>query len=387
MQFESVKSAAIRLGCTERAIQKWAKEGKIPYAYKDGRDWKIPIKSLGPVESNENTPHYHNEPFPIIHSYEPGKVLDYINSITNEEDRDMALCEYYYVTGNMKECTVIAEPYLDSKKPILRSSAAVFVIFANLCRGHVVKTNYAASIITESLEKNLNSPDDFVRAVNVFNSLIVATQLHLPLKRIPKMDNFMKYLDEGLKLFACYLTAYSAYLENDYSRALGIIETALNISRNEYPVSLIYLYIMKSILLINLMRTNDALAAIEAAWSYAEPDGMYMPFVEHYNLLQGLVEKHFKKNHTEAYNTIINTAKQYNHSWYEVYNKQNEASIAQNLTHTEFTVAMLYSRNWRAKEIAAHMELSERTITNYIAVIYDKLHINSRKELEKFMLK
>lgn len=73
--------------------------------------------------------------------------------------------------------------------------------------------------------------------------------------------------------------------------------------------------------------------------------------------------------------------------WYKVYNDRNEGILAQNLTHTEFTIAMLYSRNWRAKEIAAHMELSERTIMNYIAVIYGKLHINSKKELEKFMLK
>jgi len=385
LQFESVKSAAERLGCTTRAIQKWAKEGKIPYAYKDGRDWKIPVKSLGPVD--DETPLYHNEPFPLIHNYIPGKALEYINSITNEDDRNMALCEYYYFTGDMKASTIIAEPYLDSKKPILASSAAVFVIFANLCRGHVVKTHYAASVIGETLENNINSSDDFVRAVNVFNSLIVVTQLHLPLKKIPKMDDYMKYLDEGLKLFACYLTAYSAYLEKDYLRALGIVETALNISRNEYPVALIYLYIIKSIVLMNLMRTSEALDCVEKAWAYAEPDGMYIPFVEHYNLLQGLVEKHFKKAHSKAYNKIITAAKQYNHSWYEVYNKQNEASIAQNLTHTEFTIAMLYSRNWRAKEIAAHMELSERTITNYIAVIYDKLHINSRKELERFMLK
>ena len=56
------------------------------------------------------------------------------------------------------------------------------------------------------------------------------------------------------------------------------------------------------------------------------------------------------------------------------------------LTPTEFTIAMLYSRNWRAKEIAAHMHISERTVTNYIQVIYEKLNINGRKELEKYVM-
>ena len=41
----------------------------------------------------------------------------------------------------------------------------------------------------------------------------------------------------------------------------------------------------------------------------------------------------------------------------------------------------------RKKEIASHLHLSERTVTNYISYIYDKLHINSKKELEKYMFK
>ena len=48
---------------------------------------------------------------------------------------------------------------------------------------------------------------------------------------------------------------------------------------------------------------------------------------------------------------------------------------------------MLYNRGWRMKEIATHLELSERTVKNYMQVVYEKLGINNKRELEKFMLK
>ena len=83
----------------------------------------------------------------------------------------------------------------------------------------------------------------------------------------------------------------------------------------------------------------------------------------------------------------MEASKQYNSSWFEIYNQNVDTPVADNLTNIEFTIAMLYSRNWRVKEIASHLHLSERTVTNYISYIYDKLHINSKKELEKYMFK
>lgn len=388
MTFESAKKAAERLGCTERAVQKWAKEGKIPYAYKDGRDWKIPENATVPTHNTKARAVYNNEPYPIIHTYTSGKILDYLESIENEDDKAMAYCEYYYFTGQFKESTIAAEPYLDSHNPILKMTAAVFCLFANLSRGIMHKSGHAGGILKEEMVRCFGENEaDFVKAVAVFSTSIVNMQLHLPHENIPLMRDYMKYLDGGIRSFACYLMAYKAYLDKDYSRSLGIVETALSMSVVQYPIPMIYLYIISAMDYMNLMQPEKAKEYIEKAWELAAPDGLIIPFVEHYNLLQGLIEKHFKKNHPQDYNKIIAAAKQYNLSWHEVYNESNSQAVASNLTHIEFTVAMLYSRNWRVKEIAAHMELSERTITNYITVIYDKLGINGKKELEKYMLK
>lgn len=388
MDFESATKAAARLECTVRAVQKWAKEGKIPFAYKDGRDWKIPVNAVKPCDSEKETEFFTNEPYPIIHTYTTGKVMEYINSITDKDDYNMALCQYYYFKGELKESSIIAESYLDSKNPILCTTAAVFCIFANLCRGHLNKTRFAMEILEKEYAKNTKADtSNELKAMSVLSDQIIKMQLHLPIGHIQYIHKHMKYLDEGLKLFSCYLAAYKAYLSKDYSRSLGIVQTAINFSCNEYPIVSVYLYIIAAMNLINLMDKEQAKHCIERAWELASPDGFIMPFVEHYNLLQGLIEKHFKKQHPEDYAKIISFAKQYNTSWFEVYNQKNETPVASNLTHTEFTIAMLYSRNWKVKEIAEHMELSERTIMNYITFIYDKLQINGKKELEKFMLK
>ncbi len=387
MTFESAQNAAARLGVTIRAVQKWAKEGRIPYAYKEGQDWKIPVSAERPDAERFAEERYH-EPMPIVHVFPPGKAREYVESIEDPHDRAMALCEYHYMRGEFKECTVIAEPYMDSENPVLRSTSALFCMFSNLCRGHMVKTHYAASVIRKALEEVMsgNYPKE-TSASCLLCAKFLKVQLHLPLDDLKKMELQMRYLDEGVRLMACYLLAHIAYLEKDYERALGIAETALAFASEDILVPQIYLSIVAAMALMNLMRVNDAREALRYAWRAAERDGFFVPFVEHYSLLQGMVEKEFKNDYPQELEKIRQVAKEFNESWYKVYNEKSNYKVAENLTSTEFTVAMLYSRNWRAKEIAAHMELSERTIMNYITLIYDKLQINSKKELCGFMLR
>ncbi len=388
MTFETADKAAARLGVSVRAIQKWAKEGKIPYSHKVGRDWMIPISASRPGGQGGAFEEKCNAVFPLMHSFTSGNIMDQINLVADEDQRKMSLCEYYYMTGQLKECTITVEPYLDSPNRALRSMAALYCAFSNLCRGHLTKTSYSSDVMKSSLDNSMgdNTPPK-VRAFCVMSSLSAKLQLHLPLENVPRMRGYLKYLDGGTRLFGCYLVAYDEYMQKNYAKALGIVDTALNLERECYVLPTIYLYLLSAIAHINLLETDKAKKCIESAWELAYPNDFIMPFVEHYNLFQGLLEGNFKKDHLDFYNKIIFLSKQYNSSWYEVYNKKSERAVATNLTNVEFTIAMLYSRNWRVKEIAAHMNLSERTITNYISYIYDKLQINSKKDLEKYMLR
>ena len=53
MAFQTAKEAADRLGVTIRAVQKWAKEGKLDGAKKVGRDWMIPEEAISALLPQE----------------------------------------------------------------------------------------------------------------------------------------------------------------------------------------------------------------------------------------------------------------------------------------------------------------------------------------------
>lgn len=380
MNYQTAAALAQKMGVTVRTIQKWAKEGKFPGAYKAGRDWLIPEEM--PSAVMEGTP------FPLFtYSYTPGTLYEYCCDIPDEDERNIALSEYYYFTGDLKQSTITAEPYLDAEDDFHRISAALFCAFSNLCREHVHMTDFAAGIVREELDKLLaQSATPQEQANTVLAAMIIKMQLHFTVDNVPEIEPFLKYLPDGHREIACYLVAYKAYMEKDYKRSIGIAETALYCATKKMPLVEIYLHIISAMDYMNLLDTQRAKDHLAKAWALAIADKVTMPFVEHYSLLQGLLEQTIKNQKPELYQRILGIVKRYNTGWYTVYKQRNPKSIADNLTPVEFTVAMLYSRNWRAKEIAAHMCLSERTITNHIQVIYEKLQINGRKALEQYML-
>ncbi len=388
MNFETAEETAKRLGVTVRAVQKWAKEGKIPSAEKKSGVWMIPASFSYAADVTVPEEYLYKEPMPIINSFEDGEPLaEFVGSFEDEDVKNIALLEYYYFTGDFEKCSAQAELYLTSKYRILRSTAALFCMFSNLCAGHLIKAYYAESILDEELSEAQNRLDMQNRAPYVFASAIETMQLHLPSENAPEICEYVKFYSGGVKLMSLYLMAYTCYHRKEYERALGIVDSALVVSPKKHVIPMIYLYIVGAMANINLLNKKKAEEYIEKAWRLSEKNKLIMPFVEHFSLLQGFIDKKIKKEHPESYREIVSLAKRFNESWYKIYNEKNVHKVAENLTHTEFTVAMLYSRNWRVKEIAEHLELSERTINNYISVIYDKLGINNKKLLEKFMLR
>ena len=394
MKFETASQAAERMGVTVRAVQKWAKEGKLEGAQKVGRDWMIPfgatvvdsIKHIDAFQAKQNS----GAAFPMFQlPYFSGDLLENINEIADIDERNLHLMEYYYFTGELEKSNDIAELYMDSSNLRYRLSAELFGVFDNMITGHLHKVHFAAGLLKMEIESSDLSDESVIgdTALKVFAGVVLKTQLHTPLETVPQIEEYIRYLPEGLRIISLYLSAYKAYLAKDYSRSLGIAQAAINGATMQYPMPMVYCNIICAIDCINLLQLEKAGEYIKKAWDLAIPYCMYMPFVEHYSILQGLLENNIKKHDVENYDKIIALTRTYNTSWYQVYNQKTKSKVSNELTPTEFTIAMLYSRNWRAKEIAAHMHISERTVTNYIQVIYEKLNINGRKELENYLLK
>ena len=139
--------------------------------------------------------------------------------------------------------------------------------------------------------------------------------------------------------------------------------------------------------LLGLMRAGEAKEHFLKLWNYVEADGFYEVVSEHYTELMGIVDTLFKKSDAESYAKIMKGVKVFGMNWIKLHNAISQREVADNLSSTEFTVAMLYNRGWSAQEISSHLDISENTVRSYIKTIYIKLGINDKKSLAQYMLK
>lgn len=137
---------------------------------------------------------------------------------------------------------------------------------------------------------------------------------------------------------------------------------------------------------MNLKRTEQAGEHFRLAWELAEPDGLIEAVGEHHGLLQGLIEALLKPVHPEAYQRVIRITYSFSGGWRKIHNPDTGRQVADDLTTTEFTVAMLADRGWSYQEIADHMKLSPNTVGKYLSGVYQKLGIKTKEELHDYML-
>lgn len=398
--FETAQQVADRLGVTVRAVQKWAIEGKISGAQKIGRVWFIPKGACIPKTEKRRKNDFSKDHIPTFHrlkhthtalplsnsAYPIGRCLDYIKTIPDQDNRNLALGEYYFFSGQSDEAVKVLTPYLDSYIPSYRYSAALICTFANISRKQIHLAHFCMNVLLEQLKTDLasNAPTEQC-AVGIFAVTAVSVFFHFPIPKIPPLRDHLKYLPDGLKLWGCCVLAHIAYLEKNYTRCLANADIALALCPKTYPIAAIYIELAAAMALMNLRYIQDAKARMDAAWKMAQPDDLIHPFAQHHGLLQGMIEVYFKKGHPKDFERIISLTNNFRSGWQKMHNFDTGFQTVNNLTTTEFTIAMLYSCGWSAREIAVYMEISQHTVRGYIKTIYTKLGICNRNELKQFM--
>ena len=395
--FESASVTAERLGVTVRAVQKWAAAGKIPGAEKIGRSWFIP-KGATVNEQNESgdihlvsdKPISVAKTMPLLTgTFKLGHCLEFIDSIEDQDERNMALGQYYFYCGKTKESFEILEQYLTSSNNAFRYTAAVLCVFASISHGNMECSSRASEVIKDLLYqmRDPSLPAD-VQALALITLVGASVLWHAPVPdHLPSLESCLRYLPEGYRLWGCYLLAHKAYLDKDYNRAIAITDMGLAMCTCVHPVAAIYNHIIAVIALMTLRRPEEAKKRFEEAWELARPDGFIEPIAEHHGMMLGMIEVYLKRVHPADFKKVISISGVFSAGWKQIHNIKTFSEVTSELSSTEFSVAMLYSRGWSAQEIASFMELSESTVRNYIKTIYVKLGISGRKALIKYMIK
>ena len=99
-----------------------------------------------------------------------------------------------------------------------------------------------------------------------------------------------------------------------------------------------------------------------------------------------MLEAVIKQKWPEDFKRIISITYEFSSGWRKIHNPETGHEVADDLSTTEFTAAMLAARGWTNTEIGEHMNISANTVKKHISEAIKKLHADDRKGLKRYML-
>ena len=349
---------------------------------------------LGITDKKEIIKEKHTTRVPMLlmsSAFPLGRCIEFIESIDDVPQKEMAYAEYYYFSGRHEKAVEYAEMYLNCEDIMLKLSASLIYTFANLSLDRIHSARFGLERLKEYLkEAMLEETDKKTRACCVFVATAAHTLLHIPVGDLPPLAEYLSEFTKGMQLWGAYVLAHKAYLVKDYQRSLGIVQTCLMTCSKVYPIAMIYLNLVVAMDLMNLKETDKAKVYFMKVWEISRPDNLIEGIGEHHEhhgLLQGLIETCMKKDYPEDYARIINITYKFSAGWRRIHNPDTNEDVADNLTTTEFTIAMLANRGWTNKEISEYLEITPRTVKQHLTCVFNKLNIENRKQLKNFMLR
>lgn len=346
---------------------------------------------LGITDKKEIIKEKHTTRVPMLlmsSAFPLGRCIEFIESIDDVPQKEMAYAEYYYFSGRHEKAVEYAEMYLNCEDIMLKLSARLIYTFANLSLDRIHSARFGLERLKEYLkEAMLEETDKKTRACCVFVATAAHTLLHIPVGDLPPLAEYLSEFTKGMQLWGAYVLAHKAYLVKDYQRSLGIVQTCLMTCSKTYPIAMIYLNLVAAMDLINMKETEKAKIYFMKAWEISKPDDLIEGIGEHHGLLQGLIEACMKKDYPEDYARIIDITYKFSAGWRRIHNPDTNEDVADNLTTTEFAIAMLANKGWTNKEIAEYLGITQRTVKQHLTCVFNKLNIENRKQLKNFMLR
>lgn len=401
MTYMTVQQAARAWGLSVRQVQTYCIRGRVPGAQKFGMAWQIPAGTPKPEDARykgaralRGDPSRSHRPrrmvgdclMPLMNTpFRPGECRAAIAALPEGAQRDIATAEYHYFSGQAEKAAGEVERYLTHPDREARLSACLIYAYANLTLGQIQQARVALAELHATL--NRGSRAQKYSAAASFVGAAAAVLLHLPLPEgLPPARDFLPLLPPGLRAFALYVQAHYLYLKEEYQQSIGLVEGTLAMGAEAYPIPAIYLHLVAVMDHMSLRQQPQAREHMLAAWALARPDDLIEGLGEHHGLLGGMLEAVIKPEWPEDFKRIIEITYRFSAGWRKVHNPDTGDHVADDLSTTEFTIAMLAARGWTNQEIADHLGLSPNTVKRYLSNAMNTLGIRHRQDLKKFML-
>ena len=212
-----------------------------------------------------------------------GTAWEYVEGLKDPRLRDIAMAEYHYFSGRPEEAAEVAELYLSYPEQSLRLSACLIYAYANLSiRPDPADPIHHGPGTADAGRRQHPHPAPSCGRLAVFTVTAAAVLLHLPLpEEVGPLQEQLRLLPPGLRLFGLYVQAHHTYLLGDYGKSIGIVETApLPMQAEVYPIPNIYLHLVAVMDYMSLKQPEQAERHLLAAWALAQPDDLIEGFGE-----------------------------------------------------------------------------------------------------------
>lgn len=393
----SIRETAEKWGVSERRVNQYCSQGRIPGAERFGGSWAIPEGAEKPGDPRRQRQEPPAAPkvsdrflglMPLMNTpFVPGHCEETIQNMPAGPRREIALAEYHYFSGQAEKAMQETERYLTAEDRAIRLSAGWLFAYSCLTMGRIDHARRALWEIQNTLGAS-GSGAPMVGAMQAFVAFGAAVLLHLPLpEELPPASEFLPLLPAGLRAFALYVQAHNLYLKEEYAHSAGVVEATLSMGAGAYPIPAIYLHLVAVMDYMGLKQTDRARTHLLAAWELARPDDLIEAFGEHHGLLGAMLEATIKPNWPDDFKRIIDITYRFSSGWRRVHNPVTGHDVADDLTTTEFAIAMLAARGWTTQEIAEHLNISVNTVKAHISEAMKKLQVSSRKALKQYMLR
>jgi len=180
---------------------------------------------------------------------------------------------------------------------------------------------------------------------------------------------------------------YGKYLilDQQYHHFLGISGQFLGLTKVfSYILPRIYTYIYLAIADKEVNEIQKSYKFLAEAMELAVKDNIYMPFVENYSFIEDLFDE---INVDISFSIFIKNIKKLVKDYtkgLKVIQKSVRYSSNFGLTNREIEIAKLAIQRFSNKEIGDCLFIAESTVKSNMKIIFNKLSINSRSELNKF---
>ena len=229
---------------------------------------------------------------------------------------------------------------------------------------------------------------------HLYRKTIEASRAWIDLQLRDKGKLLVSWLQKGdfqksgllYSAWGCLYIVYGRYLllQKDYLPLLGQLREfeAAARSFNNFLLS-IYAAVYSAAAQDGLQHENEALSELNRALVLAAADGIVMPFVENFDVLEPLLKKAAQQNsgEPELLAKILELGAVYQENLKNIKHKASYIMGGKTLTAREAEIANFVVQGRTNAEIAAEMFIAEITVKKALQGIYRKLGVDTRLEL------